>query len=102
MSKEFTKEDNNARFSRPPSSSMLAVPPGRSGSPPHVLINHPPSARRRSSSGAAAERHGDVSDDNLADVPSVSEYRRVLPFCVRDSRMQKETEGRSIVREMVK
>jgi hypothetical protein len=44
---------------------------------------------------------GDVSDDNLEDVPSVSEYRRVLPGCVRDSRTQKETQGHSIVREML-
>ena len=43
-----------------------------------------------------------LSSDNLVDVPSVAEYRRVLPICVRASRTQMETNGRSAIMEMLR
>jgi predicted HNH restriction endonuclease len=39
---------------------------------------------------------------DLVDVPTADEYRRVLPACVRASRTQKETQGRSIIQEMLR
>ena len=43
-----------------------------------------------------------LSSDNLVDVPSVAEYRRALPICVRASRTQTATDGRAIIMAMLR
>jgi hypothetical protein len=43
-----------------------------------------------------------LSSDNLTDVPTVAEYRRIFPICVRASRGQQKRDGLSPIMEMLR